>query len=211
MKNKEKRILVILIICVIIQSIFYALTKVCASTPTVLTSEIDNKIVFNTLAIIPYCLWYIMLFTVPFMFYKNDKNLFMKYIVSYLIVSLIADIIFIIYPTTVIRPEIINNDLLSTLTKLIYFIDTPSENCFPSLHCAVSMLWIFYSLKCKNSSWYIKTPIIIMSILIMISTVVIKQHVVIDIIGGIFIAIVAYVLMGIYENKIIKINKYLKI
>ena len=169
MKKLELKPIIISISLVVFQSILYALSKVInGSNATLIGSHIDSLIPFNTLAIVPYCIWYFLIFIIPYYYYKKDKELISKYIVSYVLITIIANIIFIVCPTTVNRPTVSGNDIFSIMAKIVFFVDNEPLNCFPSLHCAISFLWIIYTLSMKNSNKYFKLFITIISILIII-------------------------------------------
>lgn len=210
MKKIEYKPLIISMILIAIQGIFYLIAKSLEGEPHLIGNIIDQKTPFIIYAIIPYCIWYIMLFLVPYILYKKDKTNFSKYCLAYIFTVLLADIIFIIYPTTVIRPTVEGTNIIESLTKFIFLIDTPILNCFPSLHCAISMLWILYIFTIKEANIYEKVFVTIISILIMLSTLFLKQHVLIDLISGDILATIAYIILR-YDNKITnKTKKLLK-
>lgn len=209
--KKEVKVILIIIASILIQTIMYYFAKIIQGEPNILGSNIDNYIKFNVLGIIPYCIWYFLTLLIPLYIFKKEKYLFINYIVSYFLTAIIADIIFVIYPTAVIRPEIVGNGILYSLTKLIYMIDSDSINCFPSLHCAVAALWTLYIFKCKDTKIVLKISVLITSILIILSTMLIKQHVFIDFISGVVLAIVVFLITNLLKEKILKLNKYLKL
>lgn len=202
MNKIDKKGAVITILLVIFQPICYFFAKIVQGNPTLIGNNIDTQIPFIIIFIIPYVLWYLLLFIIPYYLYVKDKETFKKYTISYILCILISIIIFIIYPTTVNRPEIIGTDILSIITKIVFFCDTPQVNCFPSIHCEISMLFILYILNCNNTKKDIKLLTIIISILIMLSTLFIKQHVFIDLIGGTLLAIITYLITKIISKKI---------
>ncbi len=212
MKKLELKPIIISISLVLFQSILYALSKIISgSNAIVIGGYIDALVPFKTIAIIPYCIWYFLIFIIPYYCYKKDKELLSKYILSYVLITLISNIIFIIFPTTVNRPVVTGNDILSNMTKIVFFVDNNPVNCFPSLHCAISFLWIIYSLNMKNTNKYFKIIISIISMLIIISTLFIKQHVFIDMIGGICITILVVIITNHLDSLINKIKNVLKL
>ncbi len=183
---------IITTICLVIfQTILYFLSKILQGDLNLIGNTIDTKIPFLPVFFIPYCIWYFMIFLVPYYLYCKDKNKFVKYAIAYALCSIIGNIVFVAYPSTVARPEITGTDIFSLMAKLIYWIDTPT-NCFPSLHCAISMLFILYVCEDKNTTLLTKISTIIMSILIMLSTLFTKQHVVSDLISGDLLAVIIY-------------------
>lgn len=212
MKKLELKPIIISICLVLFQSILYALSKSISGSNAILIGGcIDNAIPFKITAIIPYCIWYFLIFIIPYYYYKKDKDLISKYILSYVLITLIANIIFIFCPTTVNRPIVTGNDILSNMAKIVFYVDNNPVNCFPSLHCAISFLWIIYTLQMKNTNKYFKIIISIISISIILSTLFIKQHVFIDMIGGICITSIVIIIVNHLNELINKIKIVLKL
>ena len=201
--------LIIIIQMIVLQSISYMIAKLIGGTPHLIGSKIDDILGFSIYAIIPYCIWYLLLFIVPYYFYKNDKEMFYKYISSYLICLLLAVLIYIIYPTTITRPEITEKGILFFITKIIFWVDNPPVNCLPSMHCAISMLWILTTLISKKTNKYFKIIISLISISIMISTLLIKQHVLIDLITGNILMTICYLYVNQNKKIVNKVKKLL--
>lgn len=210
-KKIEWKPILVSITLIVIQSIFYAFSRCIQGEAHLLGNVIDEAIMFNVYAIIPYSLWYFMLVIVPYYLYKKDKNNFIKYIISYLLVTIIANIIFVAYPTTVIRPGVLGITYIEKFANFIFKIDTPIVNCFPSLHCAISMLWILYVDTSSKTSLLSKILTTFICVCIMASTLIIKQHVVIDAISGIIIASTIFLLIDFEKKLTKKIKKLLKI
>lgn len=201
MKKIEVKPILIALIIIIFQSILYTLSKVFCITPHLIGNKIDEYIPFILIFIIPYVFWYLMLFIMPYKMYQKDKTNFYKYTITTVITVIIANIIFIIYPTIVNRPELTGNNILVKITNLIYQIDTPALNCFPSLHCAFSMLFILHICTSKKQTKSFKIFTLISSILVMASTLLIKQHVFIDLVAGDLLATIVYLIIK-NENKL---------
>lgn len=116
---------------------------------------------------------------------RKDKcfELFAALNLSYLI----CFVIFIAYPTTMERPPLAVNGYASKLLSVIWALDNPT-NLFPSMHCLLSWLCFRASLRCERTSTFWKVFSFFAAALICASTVLVKQHVVIDIVGGIVFA-----------------------
>ncbi len=179
---------------VCIQSILYFISKLLQGDLNLVGNVIDTKIPFVPAFFIPYCIWYLMIFIIPYYLYCKDKDKFIKYTMAYILCSMIGNIVFISYPSTVARPTVTGTDIFSLIAKFIYWIDTPT-NCFPSLHCAISMLFILYICESKNTNIITKISVCIISILIMLSTLFTKQHVVVDFISGDILALIVYLIV----------------
>ena len=196
---------------IMIQCAMFFISKLLQGEPHILTSSIDEAIKFNVWFIIPYFSWYILIFAVPYYAYLKDKNRFYKYIIDYFFITLVANIVFLIYPSMVIRPDFETTGILTFITNFIYWIDTPAINCLPSLHCAISMLFILIICTMKKANNKFKIFIFIISILIMFSTLFTKQHVFIDLVTGDVLALVIY-LIFMNDKKIVKkLQELLKI
>ena len=196
-KLKEKLEIkpIITTICLVyIQSILYFISKLLHGDLNLVGNVIDTKIPFVPAFFIPYCIWYLMIFIIPYYLYCKDKDKFIKYTMAYILCSMIGNIVFISYPSTVARPTVTGTDIFSLIARFIYWIDTPT-NCFPSLHCAISMLFILYICESKNTNIITKISVCIISILIMLSTLFTKQHVVVDFISGDILALIVYLIV----------------
>ncbi len=204
MKKIEFKPLILTIVLIAFQSLCYFVSKLFGGNPHLIGSFIDDKIPFNMWFIIPYCIWYVLIFLIPYYIYKKDKDLFVRYIVSYTLCTVVANIIFIVYPTYVDRPIVSGNGVLEFITKVVFAVDTPPQNCFPSLHCAVSMLFVLYMFRCKECSLPSKVITFIIAIMIMVGTLFVKQHVLIDLISGDVIALFIYLVVSKIDVSKIK-------
>lgn len=193
-KKLEIKPIITTISLVCIQSILYFISKLLQGDLNLVGNVIDTKIPFLPVFFIPYCIWYLMIFIIPYYLYCKDKDKFIKYTMAYILCSMIGNIVFISYPSTVARPTVTGTDIFSLIAKFIYWIDTPT-NCFPSLHCAISMLFILYICESKNTNIITKISVCIISILIMLSTLFTKQHVVVDFISGDMLALIVYLIV----------------
>ncbi len=211
MKKIEYKPLILTVVLIAFQSLCYFVSKFFGDNPNLIGGVIDSKIPFNMWFIIPYCIWYLLIFLIPYYLYKKDKNIFIKYIISYVFCTVIANILFIIYPTYVDRPVVTGTSILELITRIVFWVDTPAQNCFPSLHCAVSMLFILYMFECKKCPLYLKILTLIISILIMIATLYTKQHVFIDLLSGDILAIVSYIIVNNLKKTKKKVKELLSI
>lgn len=102
---------------------------------------------------------------------------------------------FVFIPTEITRPEIVGNGFFEWGTRFIYTIDAP-VNLFPSIHCLESWLCFRGAMMLqKKRAWYI-TVQGVLALLVFASTVLIKQHFVIDIPAGILACEIGLFLSG---------------
>ena len=211
-KKIELKPLLITIGLIIFQSILFFCLKLIQGEPHLIGNFIDEKIPFIKYFIIPYYIWFVMLVGIPYYLYKKDKDTLAKYIISYVVSIIVASIIFTVYPSIVQRPDYLpNNNIINIMVNFIYWIDSPAINCFPSMHCAISMLFILTIRNAKDTKLYLKVSIIIMSLLIMVATLLVKQHVFIDLISGDIIMLLIYTTFSQNKKLINYVKKVLKL
>lgn len=157
-----------------------------------LGNNIDAAIPFNANFIYFYFIWYIFLYMVPVILYYKNKEGLKKYLVLATISSIILGITYLVYPTTMVRADFDVNNISTWLTNFIYKADEPVRNCFPSAHCIFAFLFIISTIKEKNISIIIKDIIIFASLMVLPTVLLIKQHVIADVIGAVIYIIIIY-------------------
>lgn len=169
---------------------------------TIIHCSLDDKIPFCEYFVIPYFLWFLfvaltmtyLLFYSVDEFYKASAFLFIGMTV-FLIISTV-------FPNGLnLRTDISGRDnICARIVSNLYKTDT-STNVFPSVHVFNTlgcMIALFKSKALKGHN-IIKTFIFILSVSIILSTVFLKQHSVIDVIGGFVLAIIMYVLVYVIK------------
>lgn len=188
-KRKGKGLL-IAIFMLLFQSLIYFLTKLVQEKAFVLNSSLEDKIPFISWFVYFYIIWYPMLLIIPICIYNKKKDVFYRYFSVYIISVLICGIIFVLFPTTLTRPVIKGTDITSFLVNKVYELDTPATNCLPSIHCLVSILFMYGIRKLRiNNVW--KAIVYVLSICIILSTFFIKQHVILDLLAAIAVIAIA--------------------
>lgn len=125
---------------------------------------------------------------------RANKDAFYKTVFAEMFGKLICFIFFLIIPTAMTRPEITGDGIFNWMLRLVFSSDAPN-NLFPSIHCFITwILWIEIY-KNKNSRDYELWIAGVVAILVALSVVLVKQHVFVDIIGGIALAYFAYYMM----------------
>ena len=95
--------------------------------------------------------------------------------------------LFLAYPTTNTRPLTTDGGLWNQAALWLYSIDA-ADNLFPSIHCLVS--WFCYlGIRGRKEIpvWYQRVSMVI-AVLVFASTLLTKQHVIVDVAGGILLA-----------------------
>lgn len=214
MKRKINGLLKVILIFIgvfIIQAAAYWGTQFLVKNPHTLGSRFDDKIPFVPIFIFPYVSWYFILFSIPFVLYFYSLPTYALYTMSLLIVVITSGIIYLVYPTTFIRPEPQGNNLSTKIVKLVYSNDRKILSCMPSLHCSLSMLFILAAFTAKNLPLAVKLSVIILSFLIILSTVLVKQHVLIDVISALPLALISwYIAVAIGSDMFLSLFDFIQ-
>ncbi len=162
--------------------------------------SLDELIPFCEIFLIPYVLWYFFIvFTLGYFLLYNVEGF--KKLQTYIIITqIIAMAIYIFFPNCQnLRPEVFPRDnFLTDLTGIIYSIDTNTGVC-PSMHCAYSVAMASAWLREKDISSVSKTVVLILTVLICLSTMFIKQHSAVDFFAALLVCLVAEII--VYGKK----------
>ena len=203
---KEKDFLISISCLLLLQSIIYFFIKFFQNNYHTINFILDNKIPFIPYFIYIYNMFYPFMFLSFYYIYCKDNTRYKNGIYAGIIGYLICNIIFVIYPTIMIRADIsnINMDFLTSfVVYLTYYFDEPPLNCFPSIHVLFCLQAIYTAIMSKGIKYRYKILIVIIGFLIAISTVLVKQHYFYDMVAAIVVCTLSNLLVFI-------INKYLK-
>lgn len=190
----------------LIDSIYLLLNHNAEHVYTLVT-VLDERIPFIPYFIVPYIAWYGVLFAALIWFLCHDLRLYRSSIVTMIFGLLTSFIVFSLFQTTVPRPEILNHDIFSKHIRLLYSIDNP-YNAFPSIHVLTSYIVFLGCLQIKDFSPKISLAIQATIILVILSTVFLKQHTLLDVLGGLILGGSLFKVVRKYENAFyIKVNK----
>ncbi|WP_040210322.1 phosphatase PAP2 family protein [Clostridium polynesiense] len=205
-KNQKKEI--ILLMVYLITASMYIFFNKPDSIVYNLEIYIDKIIPFTKEFIIFYYSWYVFLPMVIISLYLKSREDYFKLLIGFSLGMLMCYLIYSIFQTTVPRPLIEENDFFSILTKKIYENDNP-YNCFPSIHVFTTAYGCFVMRKSNfKDSFLFRNSLNVLGILIILSTLFVKQHVFMDAIGGITAAYLVYRLM--YKPEGEKILKWIR-
>lgn len=201
MKKASKDFLISISYSLVIPAILYFILKLFQSNYHTILSNIDNTIPFIPYFIYMYILFFPFTVIVLYIVFTNNRKQYYRGITASIFGLIITDIVFLIYPTIIYRPEINDNiDLLTkTLINITYFFDTPAINCFPSIHCLLCFQVTFMISFCKGVKLKYKTITIITAFLIILSTIFIKQHYFYDILGALGVFIISNLAVFIFN------------
>ncbi len=101
--------------------------------------------------------------------------------------KLLCGVCFLAIPTTNVRPELSGDGFGVWLLAWLYRMDQPL-NLLPSIHCMESWLCFAGLRSRRDVPWLVKGAVLVMAILICCSTVLIRQHVLVDVAAGVLLA-----------------------
>lgn len=160
----------------------------------VMHCALDDKIPFCEWFLIPYLFWFVFLIGMHIYLLLFDTKTFKKFMWFIIITYSITAVIYFVYPSMQeLRPaEFTRDNLLTRFMTRFYAFDTNTNVC-PSLHVvgAVAVLTGAWNTeRFKTTAW--RAAFTIVTVLISISTVFLKQHSALDIPPAVIICAAAY-------------------
>jgi hypothetical protein len=202
--NDKIKSLIIVIGAIVLQTTVYYTGRQFGSRAYLLGNTIDLKIPYISGFVYFYISWYILIFLVPYMISRYDQESFFKHMTTLALSLFITLIAFIAFPTTMERYVITTNTLNDQIVKAIYAKGSVLC-CAPSLHILLTSLFMFPIFKNTAIPNLFKICTYIVSIGIILSTVLIKQHVFIDIPISIFVNVICWAVVDKF-----RLQRYLK-
>ena len=175
---------------------FFAMEKIPNRNYHIVYSKLDDYIPFYKPAILMYSSWFLML-VIPFVYLLKRKSYDNMY--NIIIPMYISLIIYVIYPTALdIRvTDITGNDICSWIIRKIQGIDAPNNVC-PSIHVSTTVIIYNQFRKILKDNKKSKAFFLLWSVGICISTMLVKQHSIIDVVCGI---ILAHAILFVFNKK----------
>jgi len=219
MKEKSAEILFIpkvMIVPLIVSATWNSITYFGSRMLTTNWNHINAEMFFD--AKIPFVPWTVFIYLSCYIFWvanyvlgcRQDREEAFRFISADFFAKTICLLCFLIMPTTNVRPEVMPEGIWNQIVIHLYNTDA-ADNLFPSIHCLTS--WFCYIAVRKNEKipklyvWFS----LLYAISVCISTLTTKQHVIIDVIGGVGLAegsyfVVKYGFMRIYKKLSTKIS-----
>jgi membrane-associated phospholipid phosphatase len=178
----------------------YLVLNIPQSTLHVLQTSLDKQIPRVPIFSIPYLAFLPWLYgTLIYAWLKN--RYFRQMAISFILINLVAFVVYLTFQTYVPRDPITSHDLFSGILQFIYNNDQPYAG-FPSLHSALSASMATYFV-CSKSKW--SWAAVAMAALVVVSTLFTKQHFVLDAISGVTLGVVVtwvtFKVFSIYSEK----------
>lgn len=148
---------------------------------------VDDAIPFIPAFSVVYVLAYVQWTAGFIMIARESCELCCRVISGEIISKLICLALFLLVPTTMIRADIVSDGFFDTIVRSIYLLDA-ADNLFPSIHCLESWVCFRGAMQMKKAGPWYRYFTLLFSLLVFASTVLIKQHVAVDIIAGVLTA-----------------------
>ncbi len=205
MSNKKKDLPYLLCFLIMpILGMLYKLLNTDSREAVVLSTEIDKMIPFLPVFIVPYIFWYAFILGYLFYFWYKDIPTFIKTLSVIAIGELVCFLIYFYFQTTVPRPAVEGDGILVNLVRMIYSHDQP-YNAFPSIHVLTTFAVMLGNINIKNKHLFHSAFVPIMGSLIIISTLFVKQHFILDMVSSIFLTVfiygITFELVGVSTKK----------
>ncbi|MGI6011408.1 MAG: phosphatase PAP2 family protein [Ruminococcus sp.] len=185
---------------------FYALEQRSDVEFHIIHTPLDDYIPFCEYFIVPYIFWFVYMFIAIlfFIFINPNKREYYQMILSLGTGMTLFLLISYLYPNGLnLRPQnLVHGNLFTDVVILLYSHDSPT-NVFPSIHVFNSLAIhtaIARSRMLDQDRW-IKWASFVLTVAIIASTLFLKQHSVLDVIGGIVLAIITYLIF--YKSRLV--------
>jgi membrane-associated phospholipid phosphatase len=195
MKVSKRRVFWLVIILTLLM-VYFPINRLVTGG-WALALPIDKYIPLYPPALIPYLVGSFLFFAFPvWASLYSKKHELEAYIISFLTATIISYIIYLTLPTFVIRPEVHSQDLFSKAISLLYQNDYP-HNAAPSGHTFYTLISFLY-IRVWNPK--VQGISLTIALLIIASTLLTKQHYILDVISGLILGFIAY-WIGRYIQK----------
>lgn len=167
-------------------------------------ARLDDMIPFCEYFIVPYLLWfpYQVIAILYFIFLNNNKSEYYQLIKNLCMGMTIFLLVSWVYPNgQLLRPDTFARDnIFTSLVSSLYATDTPT-NILPSIHVFNSLAVHMAITNCQRLGHHrgVKAASFILTALIILSTMFLKQHSVVDVILGSTMAYAGYLFF--YRRK----------
>jgi membrane-associated phospholipid phosphatase len=165
---------------------------------TNILTPVDHYIPFVPQFIIPYIGWYFFMFIYLIYFFQKDRKIYYESLIVINFGMIVCYLFYFFFQTTVPRPTLVGDHFFINLVRFIYTNDQP-YNCFPSIHVLTTFIIMYGMYKSTIESIINRYFIYIFGWLIILSTVFVKQHSIIDGVASIILVILSFAIVSKLE------------
>lgn len=141
---------------------------------------------------------------------RSSYKMALRLVSADTVCKVIGFLFFVFLPCTVTRPDLDSLGSQAFLLRFLYAIDEPTT-LFPSFHCLIAWLCTRALYDCKNIKLWYKIFSTVFCVLVFLSTLFTKQHVIVDVVGGMLFAELSYdfIMRTKVPEVIDKANKFM--
>lgn len=184
----------------------YTTGRLLPGTPTHLDeTAIDRLVTFNPAGVWLYLSFFLM---VPLAFLTADANRVRYLTRSMQLCALVSGVIFVVWPTTLHYPAIPTDRASASLLRALAESDS-SQNCFPSLHGALTLLCV--TALCQRCRPGASLFAVLWGLGIGWSVIQTRRHIAIDLGAGVVLGIVSAWLIASsshIRNRLFRIREH---
>lgn len=152
-----------------------------------LALPLDARIPFRPAWIVIYILAYLQWVVGYVLIARESREHCYRVLAGEIIAKFICMLFFIVLPTRIERPVVEGSGVFAALTRLIFASDLPG-NLFPSIHCLESWICFRGAIGMKRVPRWYAPAMLAFTLMVFASTVLVKQHVLVDIPAGVLVA-----------------------
>jgi len=174
-------------------------------------SPLDDRIPFWPPSVLVYLICYLFWIVNYILIARQEKEEVCKFFTADFLSRVVCMVFYLAFPTTNTRPEVEAGGFWNFVMTFLYSVDA-ADNLFPSIHCLVS--WFCYAgiRRRKDIPGWYRGFSAVFAIMVCISTLTTKQHVLLDVAGGVALAEICLYIgkkktaWSVYEKCLDKVN-----
>ncbi|MGN0388039.1 MAG: phosphatase PAP2 family protein [Suilimivivens sp.] len=196
--ERYKHAIPLFIYAIIYLSWFGYLEKTVKRPANLIHMNLDDKIPFCEVFIVPYLLWFVYISAVVLYFFFKDKQDYYRACTFLFTGMTVFLVVSTLWPNGHhLRPAVMPRDnIFSTMVAMLYQTDTPT-NLWPSIHVYNSLGAHFAVFR--NEKLHRKPVVhigsLVLCVSIILSTMFLKQHSVFDVLTAFIMAAVMYIVV----------------
>ena len=148
---------------------------------------LDSRIPVCTVFIVFYFLAYVQWICGYLLAARESRRVCYEVTLGDLLAKAVVLVLFLAVPTMIQRPELEGHSFFDILTGWMYRLDAP-DNLFPSIHCLESWICFRSSFRIRKVPRWYPAASFVLTVFVCASTVLLKQHFLVDIPAGILLA-----------------------
>lgn len=190
--RKPYRVTIPMVVLVLLVPLYLFIPQIAAGRAlNVPALSLDHRIPQQPAWVLVYGSLYLFLILLTVFVVRQEEHI-RRTVLAYLAVWIVAYVCFFFYPTVAPRPDdsVVGEGFVAWGLRSLYAFDPP-YNCFPSLHVAHSFVSALSSYRVHRG---LGIGASVCAFVVGLSTLFTRQHYILDVVAGIFLAYGAYAL-----------------